>query len=167
MIYDYMHTDLAGTLILAGDEDGLRHLNFAAGKHPLTVADDWRREPSVFRGLKKRLSAYFAGELTTFDSPLAPQGSPFQRRVWSVLLEIPYGRTVSYQWVADRIGQPRAARAVGAANGRNPIAIIVPCHRVIGKNGSLTGYGGGVPVKQRLIQLERRAADQGFLSNNT
>lgn len=167
MIYDYMHTDLAGTLMLAGDENGLRHLNFAAGKHPTPVADDWRREPLHFKYLKARLSAYFAGELWDFGSRLAPKGSRFQRRVWSVLQEIPYGSTVSYQWVAARIGQPGAARAVGAANGRNPIAILIPCHRVVGKNGGLTGYGGGLTVKERLIQLERRVVDQGLFSNNT
>jgi methylated-DNA-[protein]-cysteine S-methyltransferase len=158
MVYDSMETDVAGTLILAGDENGLRHLNFAGGKHPVAIGSTWRRDPNHFAAVKVQLEAYFAGECRVFDVPLYPQGTPFQMMVWSALRDIPYGRVVSYQWVADRIGRPRAVRAVGAANGRNPISIIIPCHRVIGKNGGLTGYGGGLDVKQRLIRLENPEA---------
>ena len=167
MIYDMMPTDWAGTLVLAGDAKGLRHLNFVKGRHPLTVQTEWRRDRAHFNGLKRQLAAYFAGALTQFDIALIPEGTPFQMRVWSALLAIPYGRTVSYQDVADRIGCPTAVRAVGAANGRNPISIIIPCHRVIGKDGQLTGYGGGITVKRRLIQLETSVIDQGVFSNST
>lgn len=104
----------------------------------------------------RQLREYFAGERTAFDVPLALTGTLFQRRVWAALQEIPYGETVSYGQLADQIGQPTAARAVGLANGRNPIAIIVPCHRVIGSDGSLTGYGGGLDRKQHLLAFERR-----------
>jgi methylated-DNA-[protein]-cysteine S-methyltransferase len=154
MIYDYFQTDLAGTLILAGDDEGLRHLNFINGKHPVTVQRDWQRDTTHFTTVKAQLAAYFAGERKTFEVDLFPQGTPFQMKVWSALLAVPYGKVVSYQWIARRIGKPAAVRAVGAANGRNPISIIIPCHRVIGKDGTLTGYGGGIDVKQRLIRLE-------------
>jgi methylated-DNA-[protein]-cysteine S-methyltransferase len=161
MVYDIMETVLAGTLILAGDEKGLRHLNFIGGKHPVTPARSWRRDPSYFTVVKSQLAAYLAGECKHFDMALFPQGTPFQLKVWSVLRDIPYGRVVSYQWVADRIGNPRAGRAVGAANGRNPISIIIPCHRVIGKDGRLTGYGGGLDVKRKLIRLEKASVSCG------
>jgi methylated-DNA-[protein]-cysteine S-methyltransferase len=118
--------------------------------------------PSAARGLLDRVQAqvaeYFAGERRTFDLPLAPRGTPFQRAVWTALLELPYGTTASYLDVARRIGQPAAVRAVGAANGRNPIAIVIPCHRVIGADGTLTGYAGGLPRKQALLALEARHA---------
>ncbi|BBO76932.1 methylated-DNA--protein-cysteine methyltransferase [Desulfosarcina widdelii] len=154
MIYETMDTDLAGTLVLAGDEKGLRHLNFMAGRHPLAIGKTWRRDPAYFSALKDQLSAYFAGEIQSFDAALFPEGTPFQMQVWAALKEIPYGSVVSYRWIADRIGKPKAMRAVGAANGRNPISIIIPCHRVIGSDGSLTGYGGGMDVKRRLLRLE-------------
>jgi len=105
--------------------------------------------------VKRQLEEYFAGERTIFDIPLAPEGAPFEREVWRALEEIPYGETVSYGEIARRVGQPTAARAVGTANGRNPIAVIVPCHRVIGADGSLTGYGGGLERKRLLLELER------------
>ena len=102
------------------------------------------------------MRAYFAGELEAFNLSLTPQGTPFQLRVWNQLCEIPYGETISYGELARRVGDPKAARAVGLANGSNPIAIIVPCHRVIGSNGKLTGYGGGLPIKEKLLALERK-----------
>jgi methylated-DNA-[protein]-cysteine S-methyltransferase len=154
MIYDTIKTDIAGTLIVAGDEKGLRHLDFMEGTHPVTIEGTWRRDPAYFAGLKTQLAEYFAGLRKTFDIDLYPQGTTFQMKVWGALTEIPYGTVVSYQWIAHRIGSPKAVRAVGAANGRNPISIIIPCHRVIGKNGRLIGYGGGLDVKQRLIRLE-------------
>ena len=154
MIYDIMENDLTGPLVLAADERGLRHLTFVKGRHPLVIQPEWRRDPVAFAALKTQLAAYFAAECKTFDVALFPEGSPFQRAVWRALQEIPYGRTVSYRWVAERIGRIGAVRAVGAANGRNPISIIIPCHRVIGSDGSLTGYGGGLDVKRRLLRLE-------------
>jgi len=162
MIYDYVQTDLAGTLILAGDENGLRHLNFISGKHPVPIQGDWRRDTAHFKTVKTQLAAYFAGGHKAFEVDLFPQGTPFQRKVWSALSEIPYGKVVSYECIARRIGRPDAVRAVGAANGRNPISIIIPCHRVIGKNGTLTGYGGGLDVKRRLIRLENPEAFSGL-----
>lgn len=103
----------------------------------------------------EQLHAYFAGDLKEFDLPLAMTGTPFQRRVWTELQQIPYGETISYGELAERVGQPTAARAVGLANGKNPIGIIVPCHRVVGATGSLTGYGGGLPRKRFLLSFER------------
>lgn len=158
MRFDYLETELAGTLILAADDSGLRHLNFINDRHPVAVGTTWRRDPGHFTAVKDQLAEYFTGDRQTFDIALSFQGTPFQMKVWSALREIPYGALVSYQWIARRIGSPNAVRAVGAANGRNPISIIVPCHRVIGKNGRLAGYGGGLDVKQRLIQLENPAA---------
>lgn len=140
-----------GKLLLSGDEGGLQSLLFAARPH-----EGWRSDPAPFRSIVEQLKAYFAGELQTFEVTLAPQGTPFQRRVWSELERIPYGETISYGQLAARIGNPNASRAVGLANGSNPISIIVPCHRVIGANGKLTGYGGGLPVKEKLLALERR-----------
>ena len=154
MIYDIYETSVAGKLVLAGDGRRLQHLNFLDGRHPIAIGDDWRRDPAPFTGVKRQLSEYFEGRRQVFDVALDPVGTPFQLRVWAVLREIPYGRVVSYQWVAERIGSPSAVRAVGAANGRNPIAIIIPCHRVIGKHGGLTGYGGGLDLKRRLLRIE-------------
>lgn len=112
------------------------------------------REAEPFKAAADQLDAYFAGERTAFDLPLAPRGSEFQQRVWAGLLEIPYGQTESYGELAERIGSPGAARAVGLANGKNPIGIVIPCHRVVGANGSLTGYGGGLDRKKQLLDLE-------------
>jgi methylated-DNA-[protein]-cysteine S-methyltransferase len=153
---DYCTTDSpAGPLLLAGDEAGLRFLEFRRGRRPVEPADDWRENRRPFREALAQLDAYFAGRLRRFELPLAPQGTPFQLRVWEALLEIPYGETRSYGELARRIGSPDAPRAVGLANGRNPIAIVIPCHRVIGANGQLTGYGGGLALKRRLLSLER------------
>ncbi|GAA4102829.1 methylated-DNA--[protein]-cysteine S-methyltransferase [Actinomadura miaoliensis] len=116
-----------------------------------------------FATVAEQLKAYFAGELTTFDLPLALHGTPFQLRVWAALQEIPYGETISYGELAQEIGKPTAARAVGLANGRNPISIIVPCHRVIGSTGSLTGYGGGLERKRFLLDFERRTTKEAAL----
>ncbi|HMJ21899.1 MAG TPA: methylated-DNA--[protein]-cysteine S-methyltransferase, partial [Terriglobales bacterium] len=103
----------------------------------------------------RQLQAYFAGELENFNLPLAPEGTPFQKEVWQRLCDISYGQTISYGELARRIGNPKASRAVGLANGSNPIPIVIPCHRVIGSNGKLTGYGGGLPIKEKLLALER------------
>lgn len=111
-----------------------------------------------FTGVVEQLGAYFDGRLTRFDVPLRLGGTPFQQRVWAALQEIPYGETTSYGEIATSLGQPTASRAVGLANGRNPVSIIVPCHRVVGSDGRLTGYGGGLPRKEQLLALERRKA---------
>jgi len=142
-----------GELLLARREEGMTFVEF----HPTrkTPEADWRRDQAAFADVTEQLAAYFAGELKEFDLPLAPQGTPFQLKVWTALQTIPYGETISYSDLANRLGDAKAVRAVGAANGRNPIAIIIPCHRVIGSNGSLVGYGGGLERKEALLSLER------------
>jgi methylated-DNA-[protein]-cysteine S-methyltransferase len=147
-----------GRLLLAGDEEGLRRISFQDGFHPVRPAEGWQRAEVPFRDAIAQLEAYFAGKLRQFDLALAPEGTPFQREVWSALITIPYGETVSYGELARRLGRSNAPRAVGAANGRNPIPIIIPCHRVIGADGSLTGFGGGLAIKRRLLDLEAGAA---------
>jgi methylated-DNA-[protein]-cysteine S-methyltransferase len=141
-----------GELLLIGDGDALTGLHMDPDLAHLP--GDWVRDPAAFAEVEAQLGSYFAGELTEFDLPLAPRGSAFQLSVWETLLEIPYGETWSYGAVAERIGRPDAVRAVGACNGQNPIAVIVPCHRVIGANGSLVGYGGGLDRKRLLLELE-------------
>jgi methylated-DNA-[protein]-cysteine S-methyltransferase len=143
-----------GELLLLGDGRALRGLYMQHGRRPIAVAPTWQRSAEPFADVAAQLREYFAGERTSFDAPLALDGSAFERRVWQELQEIPYGQTISYGELARRIGQPSAARAVGLANGRNPIGVIVPCHRVIGANGSLTGYGGGLERKRLLLELE-------------
>ena len=155
MYYDFFETGLIGTLTLVGDEAGLRELNFENGKNPTTIQDKWKKNPDFFAPVKEQLRAYFKCELKQFNIPLAPVGTPFQLKVWQALRDIPYGKIESYKNIAEAIGNPKAVRAVGGANGKNPISIIVPCHRVIGNNGSLTGYGGGLKTKKQLIDLER------------
>jgi methylated-DNA-[protein]-cysteine S-methyltransferase len=135
-----------GELRLTGD-DALTGVRFAGGG---------RDDPTpVLSAAAAQLEEYFAGERTGFDLPLRPAGTAFQRRVWDALLEIPYGETISYTELAARIGAPAAVRAAGAANGRNPLSIVVPCHRVVGSKGVLTGYGGGLAAKRWLLDLER------------
>lgn len=144
-----------GTLWLAAGPDGLEHVSFrelpgarGAGR----VRDEAHAQLDEARA---QLAAYFAGELHEFDLPLAPRGTEFQRRVWDEVSRIPYGSTCTYAEVACAVGRPTACRAVGAANGRNPLTIVVPCHRVVGTAGSLTGYGGGLGRKRALLELER------------
>jgi len=143
-----------GRLLLAGDESALRWLLFAEGRSAAAPEAGWQPAGEPFREAIRQLAAYFAGELTAFSLTLAPQGTAFQQAVWQALCDIPYGETISYGELARRIGKPRAVRAVGAANGQNPLAIVVPCHRVIGSDGRLTGYGGGLGVKEALLRLE-------------
>jgi methylated-DNA-[protein]-cysteine S-methyltransferase len=145
-----------GPLLLAGNRDGLRFLSFGVGSRPRAIDPSWAADTTgVLTGVRKELDEYFAGRLKQFSTPLAFEGTPFQHQVWSELCRIPYGETISYLELANRIRNPKAVRAVGMANGANPIAIIVPCHRVIGSNGSLTGFGGGLPTKRALLELER------------
>jgi methylated-DNA-[protein]-cysteine S-methyltransferase len=143
------HPSPVGDLLLLADDAGLRGLFMAP--HPPVAAEP---AGAPFAAAREQLDAYFAGALTAFDLPLAPRGTPFQRRVWAELGKIPYGETVSYAQLAARLGAPRAVRAVGLANGRNPLSIVVPCHRVIGADGSLVGYGGGLERKRALLELE-------------
>jgi methylated-DNA-[protein]-cysteine S-methyltransferase len=143
-----------GPITLAGAGDVLTNVRMEDQSHPPAGREAWVPDDCIFPDVVAQLAAYFAGELTDFDVPMRFDGTPFQRRVWSGLLEIPYGETESYGQLAARIGKPNAARAVGLANGRNPVGIIVPCHRVIGSTGSLTGYGGGLDRKRMLLDLE-------------
>lgn len=146
-----------GPLTLAGHEGLLTNLRMVDQTYEPSRAD-WNRDDRAFKDVVRQLDAYFAGELCEFDVRLDLRGTEFQRRVWEALLTIPYGETRSYGQIALQIGAPGAARAVGLANGHNPVAIIVPCHRVIGAAGKLTGYGGGLDRKQSLLTLERRRA---------
>ncbi|MGY5079431.1 methylated-DNA--[protein]-cysteine S-methyltransferase [Streptomyces nigrescens] len=156
------HTVLDGTpvgpLTLVAAGEALSGLYMTDQRHrppQETFGDPADPDELPFAETIAQLQAYFRGELTTFDLPLALHGTPFQRRVWAALCAIPYGETVSYGQLAERLGAPSASRAVGLANGRNPVGIIVPCHRVVGANGSLTGYGGGLDRKRRLLAFER------------
>ena len=154
---DLRHTRMdspLGPILLAADESGLRVISFLSGTKPVRPAYGWIKESGPFREAVAQLRAYFARELQLFTLPLSPLGTPFQHLVWDGLRNIPYGTTLSYGELARRIGHPGSARAVGAANGRNPLPIVVPCHRVIGQSGQLTGYAGGLPIKQALLELE-------------
>ena len=160
-VYSYFSSPV-GELLLTWDDGALTGLYMTKhkGKDAPGPQPGWRRDDSAFRIVHEQLRAFFAGELRTFDLPLRMEGTPFQRKVWEGLLGIPFGATASYAELAGRIGRPGAARAVGAANGRNPIGIIVPCHRVIGANGTLTGYGGGLDRKEWLLRHEARVLDR-------
>jgi len=155
MSYTTMKSPI-GPLTLAGDEGGLRLVHFATGRRPTSLRREWIEDRAPFKEVMRQLDSYFAGKLQDFDLPLVLDGTEFQLLVWRHLRKIPYGETVSYGQLARQIGSPDAARAVGLANGSNPIPIIIPCHRVIGSNGDLTGFGGGLPVKKKLLALESR-----------
>jgi methylated-DNA-[protein]-cysteine S-methyltransferase len=143
---------------LLGDGETLTGLFMQKQKYGPDLPADCRRDDALFKQVSAQLAAYFLGELQTFEVQLRPSGTDFQKTVWQALLDIPFGATESYGELAKRIGHVNASRAVGLANGRNPIGIIVPCHRVIGANGALTGYGGGIERKQWLLEHERRYA---------
>jgi methylated-DNA-[protein]-cysteine S-methyltransferase len=143
-----------GRLTLLSDGTHLTGLYLPEHRGRLQAASAARADRRPFRSLRPQLDAYFAGERIRFDVALDPQGTPFQRSVWDVLRAIPYGTTATYREIAAAIGNPKAVRAVGMANGRNPISIVIPCHRVIGADGSLTGYGGGMACKRALLDLE-------------
>lgn len=156
LCYTRIDDSPVGPLLLAGNRDGLHVLAFGVGSRPRRIEADWVADTTgVLTGVCEELDEYFAGRLKTFTTPVVFAGTPFQHQVWSELCRIPYGETISYLELANRIRNPKAVRAVGLANGANPIAIIVPCHRVIGANGSLTGFGGGIPTKRALLELER------------
>lgn len=153
MYYRYLETRI-GELLIAGDEDALRVVGFPEGSMRRGPEADWIYSEKPFHEACEQLTAYFAGSLREFDLALRPAGTAFQLQVLEELTKIPYGTTTSYGEIARRIGRPKAVRAVGQANGRNPIPIIIPCHRVIGSGGHLTGFGGGLPVKEALLRLE-------------
>ena len=155
--HDEMRSPI-GTLRLVADVQGLREVWFETGRHQKVPSPSWVHSSRALNFARVQLEEYFAGERQAFDLPLHPLGTPFQLAVWEELERIPYGVTISYGELARRIDQPAAVRAVGAANGRNPLPIIVPCHRVIGSNGSLTGFGGGLPTKRFLLAMEERVA---------
>ena len=153
MRYTYVPSPL-GDLLVTRDDIGITGLYLPTGKHVVTPRDGWTRDDDAFGDVRAQLAQYFAGERREFSVPLHASGTPFQKRVWSALCEIPYGETASYGATAAAIGAPTASRAVGLANGQNPISIVVPCHRVIGAGGALTGYGGGLEAKQWLLAHE-------------
>jgi len=144
-----------GRLLLAGDERGLWMIRFMTETHDRPPAEAWHESEHPLREAVRQLDAWFGRELRQFDLPLHPVGTEFQLAVWNALPGIPYGTTLSYGELAAKIGRPAAVRAVGAANGANPLPIVLPCHRVVGADGSLTGYGGGLPTKARLLAMER------------
>jgi methylated-DNA-[protein]-cysteine S-methyltransferase len=146
-----------GKLLLAGSSEALECIHFQAGPHPLRPPAAWGQAAAPFERVLIQLSEYFCGTRRTFELPLAPAGTPFQLAVWQALRAIPYGETLSYGELAQRLGRAGGARAVGLANGANPLPIIVPCHRVIGADGSLTGFGGGLDIKRALLSLEGAA----------
>jgi methylated-DNA-[protein]-cysteine S-methyltransferase len=152
MIFSKQHLTPVGRFSLEGDDRSLTRIGFGSPSAPAGAADS-------LSAAAEQLDQYLAGERTAFDLDLEQQyGTAFERRVWDAVAAIPYGQTATYAEIAERIGSPAACRAVGRANGRNPIAIVVPCHRVIGSDGSLTGYAGGLPMKRALLELERRVA---------
>ncbi len=153
LFYDTIDSPF-GPIRVAADVNGLRRVIFLKGKRGVPQQTGWIREPGRLALARDQLEAYFAGRLRVFDLPLAPKGTPFQERVWKALLDVPYGETASYGEIAAAVGNPKACRAVGMANGKNPIAVIIPCHRIIGASGHLTGYGSGLEIKAGLLELE-------------
>jgi methylated-DNA-[protein]-cysteine S-methyltransferase len=139
-----------GDLLLTAEDGLLTGLHFS----PFAIDPEWRHDPDALLPAATQLDEYFSGERTEFDLALDPRGTAFQQRVWAMLREIPYGETTTYGTLANELGDPKTVRAVGLANGRNPIAVIIPCHRVIGADGSLTGFGGGLDRKRALLDLE-------------
>lgn len=159
--YTY-HDSPIGQLLLAGDKTALTLISFPSGKTHRTHAADWTEDRQIFEQACQQLDEYFAGRRTTFELTLQPNGTAFQQQVWQALQHIPYGATLSYGELAKRIKRPKASRAVGAANGANPLPIVIPCHRVIGANGSLTGFGGGVATKEWLLAHEQSVCTQAY-----
>ena len=152
-----------GPLLLAADDTGLRHIEFRDNRHPANHADWHGGDNEILHATALQLGEYFAGQRRSFDLPLSLQGTEFQLRVWRELAHIPYGETISYAQLAKRLGNPNGTRAVGAANGRNPLPIVLPCHRVIGADGAMVGFGGGLPIKQALLRLEGALPSQSGL----
>ena len=145
-----------GPVIAIADDDAITRVDFIGAKYERPVAPDWVEDPHApaLAACGTQLAEYFAGTRTEFDLPLAPRGSDFQRRVWKEIARVPYGETISYAELARRAGAPGQARAAGAATGRNPVGVVIPCHRIVGSDGSLTGYAGGLERKRGLLELE-------------
>jgi methylated-DNA-[protein]-cysteine S-methyltransferase len=145
-----------GTVMAVADEDGITHIDFIDAKYVRRIGPDWVEDPRApaLRECVKQLSEYYDGKRTTFDLPLAPRGTDFQMRVWQEIARVPFGETITYGELAKRAGAPGHARAAGAATGRNPIGVVVPCHRIVGADGSLTGYAGGLERKRELLEIE-------------
>ncbi|MCU7920654.1 MAG: methylated-DNA--[protein]-cysteine S-methyltransferase [Candidatus Thiodiazotropha sp. (ex Dulcina madagascariensis)] len=160
--YYHYHATPIGKLLLAGNEEHLKLLGFPNGSRARRHEPRWQKSLAPFRAAIQQLDEYFAGDREQFDLSLAPQGTDFQRQVWQALCDIPYGETWSYGQLAKYIGRPKASRAVGAANGLNPIPVIIPCHRVVGCNGKLTGFGGGIETKAFLLNLEAEGRTPGL-----
>ncbi|MFK5978306.1 MAG: methylated-DNA--[protein]-cysteine S-methyltransferase [Rhizobiaceae bacterium] len=154
LAYIYLESPI-GQLLVAGDEQHLHYISFPSGKGTITPHKNWHEDSAPFKEISNQLAAYFAGDLENFDIPMVLNGTDFQEEVWTALCDIPFGETISYGELARRIDRPKASRAVGAANGANHLPIIIPCHRVIGANNSLTGFGGGIETKQYLLQHEQ------------
>lgn len=158
MKYCYLDSPI-GKLLLAGDDEGLKLISFPEGKMRRKPEPGWAEDRKAFPEARKQLNDYFAGKLKRFNLKLAPHGTDFQLQVLKALQKIPYGQTRTYGELAKQLGRPKASRAVGMANGRNPLPIVIPCHRVIGANGNLTGFGGGLPTKEKLLELEGALTD--------
>ena len=156
IVYTVMNSPL-GRILVARNTEGLTCINFQDGTEPVSPQAGWREQASALADATAQLGAYFRGELRQFEIPLAPQGTAFQLQVWQAMKAIPYGQTLTYAELARKVGRPQAARAVGGASSRNPLPVVVPCHRVVGSDGSLTGYAGGLHLKQALLDLERRS----------
>lgn len=156
MYYDYLETPI-GSLLLVGTKEALVRVAFEQDGRPVQPPEDAEHGPAELETASRQLHEYFAGRRSTFDLLLDPRGTEFQCAVWDALATIPFGETWSYAELAERIGRPSAVRAVGAANGRNPLPVVLPCHRVIGADGSLTGFGGGLDAKRFLLDLEGAA----------
>jgi methylated-DNA-[protein]-cysteine S-methyltransferase len=155
MQYTWIEKTPVGRILVAADSNGLKIVQFRADNSvEQLIQDDWEQNDRALKNAVQQIQAYFAGKLTHFDLPLAPDGTPFQKKVWKALCKVKFGATASYGDIAKAIGNPAACRAVGLANGRNPIAIVIPCHRIIGTNGKLVGYGGGLDRKKTLLALE-------------
>src|SRR5579872_3947776 len=154
--YAYLETPI-GTLLIAGDDAAVRSITFPQHGRAAEPQPEWQESQRGPVGeAARQLREYFARKRAEFDLPLAPEGTPFQRAVWRQLQQIPYGQTISYGELARRVGNPKASRAVGSANGANPLPIVIPCHRVIAGDGSIGGFGGGLPTKESLLALEQR-----------
>ena len=157
MWFDEFKTPI-GMLKIAVDANGLRYVLFECNKHEPSNGIEWKKDRSLTNEARQQLLQYFSGERKEFELEISLAGTEFQRRTWQMLASIPYGQTWSYAELAKRVESPKAVRAVGAANGRNPLPIVLPCHRVIGSNGSLIGFGGGLPIKKWLLEHENRQA---------
>lgn len=157
MFYTWINETPVGRLLLAGDDTGLKHVAFECvhfSSSKITPGPHWEPEERRLKEARRQLDLYFRGKLRKFELPTAADGTDFQKRVWGALQTVSYGETATYGEIAGQLGQSGAARAVGLANGQNPLAIIIPCHRIVGTGGKLTGYGGGIDRKQLLLRLE-------------